>query len=74
MKILKTEADVGPDVLASVDEAVDWFADERAMPTEEFIDRLCKSYGTDWDIEDYDTPAVRKIMRRARQVRREQRA
>lgn len=71
LRILETEADVTDDILASVDECVDWFDDERTMPTEEFIDRLCDSYGAGWDIESYDNPAVRKIMRRARQIRRE---
>jgi hypothetical protein len=71
LKILESEADVTDDILTSVDECVDWFDDEPSMPTEEFIDRLCTTYAVGWDIESYDNPAVRKIMRRARQVRKE---
>jgi hypothetical protein len=71
LRVLEIEADVTPDILASVEECVDWFDDERTMPTEAFVDRLCSAYSNGWDIESYDNPAVRKIMRRARQIRRE---
>lgn len=71
-RVLETEADVTDAILALVDECVDWFDNEPTMPTEAFIDRLCATYGAiTWDIESYDNPAVRKIMRRARGVRRE---
>jgi hypothetical protein len=46
----------------------DWFADEPGVPTEDFVDRYSTDYLNDegWDIENYDCPAVRKIMRHAR--------
>ena len=69
-RILVTAEDVTPDVRAVIPEAVDWFDDERSMPTEAFIDRLCDSYGSGWDIESYDNEAVRLIMRLAREERR----
>jgi hypothetical protein len=71
LHVLETEADVTADILAAVEECVDWFDEERSMPVEAFIDRLCDAYGAGWDIESYDNAAVRKIMRKARQIRRE---
>lgn len=51
----------------------DWFTPERSMSEDEFIDRFCAGYlyPEGWDIENLDTPAVRKIMRSARRARRE---
>lgn len=71
MKVLETEDDVTPTILASVEDCVDWFDDEPTMPLEEFLDRLCGTYANGWDIESLDNPAVRKIMRHARKIRRE---
>lgn len=71
--ILFAADDVTNEILASVEDCVDWF-EEGPMPTEEFIDRLCQSYGDGWDIEAYDSPAVRKIMRVARQSKRDRAA
>jgi hypothetical protein len=50
----------------------DWFPDDQ-IPTEDFIDRLCDNYlqAEGFDIESYDCPAVRKLMRHARQAKRE---
>lgn len=63
--------DVDAEVLAAVEEAVEWFMD-RPLNTDEFLDRLCDSPGTTgWDIEQVDTPAVRKIMRHARAIKRD---
>lgn len=74
LKTLQTEEDVTPEIEAHVAEAVEWFDDEEKMPTEDFIDRLCKDYGgTDWDLDQYDNPAARKIMRIARRIRRDHR-
>lgn len=76
-RVLVTEEDVTPEIEAFVEETVDWFDDERTMPTEEFIDRLCKTYGgdgrgeADFDLDQYDNPAARKIMRIARRIRKE---
>ena len=70
--ILREAADVTPYILQCVEETVEWFADEPSLSTEEFIDKLCGIYGRgDWDIEDYACPAVHKIMREARRIRRE---
>jgi len=70
--ILREAEDVTKAILESVRECVEWFDDEPTMVTEDFIDRLCDSYGgDDFDIENYDNPAVRKIMREARAIRRE---
>lgn len=70
-RILVEADDVTPDVLRAVEETLDWFNDDSPLPVEEFIDRLCDSYADGWDIEDYSTPAVRKIMRHARKIRRD---
>ena len=72
MKVLVTEADVTPEVLAEVEGFVEWFEDEPTMSSEDFIDRMFK-YPSRWDIEDYDNPAARKIMRHARKIRKENR-
>lgn len=72
MKILVNANDVTDHMLVLVVNTVEWFMDG-PMPTDDFIDRLCKDYlnGEGWDIEDLDTPAVRKIMRHARQAKRD---
>jgi len=69
LKILETADDVTDAILKDVEDCVEWFDDE-PMGTEAFIDRLCKSCsGGEYDIESYDNPAVRKIMKHARSVR-----
>lgn len=74
LRLLETVDDVTPDVLAAAEETLDWFDDEPRMSTEDFIDRLCaQPLAQGWDIEVYDNPAVRKIMRHARALRRERR-
>ena len=73
--ILETADDVTADVLAEVEEAVEWFGDGEPMGTEALLDRLCPIYAADgraYDVESFDNPAVRKIMRHARAVRRGQ--
>lgn len=70
-KILETAGDVSPEILTSVEDCVDWFEEQRGLPTDEFIDRLCTTYADGWDIESYDNEAVRKIMRHARKIKRE---
>jgi hypothetical protein len=71
-RLLRTAADVTPHLLTLVTDCVEgWFPPPRPMPTEEFVDRLCGSYANGWDIEELDSPAVRKIMRHAHHVRRE---
>lgn len=76
-RVLREAEDVTPDVEALVRECVDWFEDEPTMGTQEFIDRLCKTYGgagyspDDFDLDNYDSPAARRIMRIARAERKE---
>lgn len=72
MLILDRADDVTDDMLVSVTECVEDYFAEGQINTEDFIDRLCHNYAyaEDWDIEKYDCPAARKIMRHARQVRR----
>lgn len=71
-KMLVTADDVTPEIETHIASAVEWFDGSRTMGTEEFIDRLCKTYGgTDYDLESYDNDAARKIMRIARRIRRE---
>jgi hypothetical protein len=53
-----------------LDETLDWFEDDRGVPTEEFIDRLCTTYADAWDIDNYDSPAARRILSRARKIKR----
>ena len=69
--ILREASDVTNDILRFIEETVEWFEGESSMPTEDFIDRFCDIHGgDDWDIEDYDCPAARKIMQEARRIRR----
>lgn len=70
LKIIREVEDITADVELAIQETVEWFVDG-PMPTEDFIDRLCKDYGDGWDIEELDTPAVRKIMRIARSIKNE---
>lgn len=70
-RILSSADDVTEEILCDVEDALGWFEGER-LRTEDFIDRLCKSYAEGWDIESYDNAAVRKIMRHARKTRAEQ--
>lgn len=71
MRLLEAAEDVTPEILAAVEETVEWFLDG-PMPLEDFIDRLCDTHGgQEWDIERLSTPAVNRIMRHARKVKRE---
>jgi len=69
LNILVSADDVTDSILESVTDCVDWF-DEGPMPAEEFIDRLCSTYATDWDLHHYDSEAAKKIMKHARKERR----
>jgi hypothetical protein len=69
-RVLTEAADVTAEVEAAVRECVDWFTDG-PMSVEDFIDRLCDDYGIGWELEKYDCPAARKIMRIARVEKRE---
>lgn len=67
--VLVSAEDVTPEIEAAIIETLGWFEDEARLSTQEFIDRLCDTYADTWDIESYDNPAVRKIMRIAREAR-----
>lgn len=61
-----------------LDEALDWFDDEPNMPTSDFLDRLFPRYGgptdetgAELDLDSLDNEAARRIMRRARTLRKE---
>lgn len=78
-KILTATGDVDDRIEGFVRETVHWFVDEQRLNTQDFIDKLCGIYGgsgydpLDFDIADYASPAVRKIMRIARELHQEQR-
>ena len=74
MKLIERADDVTTGMLTVVANCVDdYYIDSGIPPVDEFIDRLCDEYGNadGWDIENLDTPAVRKIMRHARSSWRE---
>jgi hypothetical protein len=54
-----------------------WFGDRRTVPEEEFIDCISDRYGTPnlgetgFEIQQYDSPAARRILSRARRIKRE---
>lgn len=76
-RILREREDITPEIEADIVQAVEWFDDSPTMGTTEFIDRLCKTYGgsgerpDDYDLDNYDGPAARRIMSIARRVRKE---
>lgn len=67
-----------------IEETLGWFEDEKGVPGEEFIDRLCDNegpphydtekhrYGLGFDMDSYDNDAARSILRRARRIKKEQ--
>jgi hypothetical protein len=79
-QILREAEDITPEIEKDIEDCVGWFEDSPTMGTQEFIDRLCTTYGGsgrspgDWDIDSYDNAAVRKIMRIARPLWREARS
>ncbi len=63
---------------ADLESALDWFDDEPRMGTADFLDRLFPRYGTlkdsqgaEVDLDQLDNPAARRIMSRARRLRKE---
>jgi hypothetical protein len=72
-RTLREEEDVTEEVLAAIPDALEWFEDRRSLPTEEFIDRFSDTYGyPEWELDNYDSPAARKVLREARRIRKEQ--
>jgi hypothetical protein len=62
--------DVDQSVLDAAESVLDgWFADQERIDWEEFIDRLEKYLPDNYEIPEYDNPAVRKIQRHIRQLR-----
>jgi hypothetical protein len=75
LTVITSAEEVTDRVLELVAECVEgWFPPGQAggMPEDEFIDRLCHNYlnAEGLEIENLDTPAVRRIMNHARRVRR----
>jgi len=59
---------------------LDWFPDGEPMPTDEYLDRLFTRYGgpecpldgyDECDLDSLDNEAARRIMARARKLRKE---
>lgn len=69
------EADeVTDEMLALVGDCLDgWFDDDEPLSTEDFVDRFSDTYLVDFNVEldNYDSPAARKILREARKIRSE---
>jgi len=76
IRIIAAADEVTPEMLAQVEDCLEWFDLEEPLPTEDFVDRLCNTYLIrDFGVElgDYDSPATRKFLREARKIRAEQR-
>jgi hypothetical protein len=61
-----------------ISDTVDWFDNEPTMPVSDFLDRMFSRYGgptdsdgNELDIDQLDNPAARRIMSRARKLRKE---
>jgi hypothetical protein len=55
--------------------ALGWFEEKKGVPAQDFIDKLAKHGGyadTPWDIDSYDNEAARRLLARARRIKREQ--
>ena len=70
-RVIRQVDELPPDWKEAVAGTVEWFADEATMPTRDFIDRLCSTFATNWELDAYDSPAAAAIMKLARQLRRE---
>lgn len=76
MKILRTAADVTPQMLTHAENTADsWFSDaDEPIDWEQFIDRFADPAGHSpagaFDIDSYDNPAIRKIQRHVRTHRK----
>lgn len=69
IQILNTADDVTPEILDAAEQVIDYFDGDKIDSWDRFWDLLC-GYG-DWDIEQTDTPACRKIQRHVRDFMRE---
>jgi hypothetical protein len=78
-RVLKTAEEVDEFISdEDLGSALDWFDGEPKMPTDEFLDRLFPKYGglydsdgAELDLDSLDNPAARRIMARARKLRKE---
>ena len=75
-RLLQTAAEVDEYITdADLDSTVDWFDNEPSMPTDEFFDRLLGTLtdneGSFLDLDQLDNEAAKRIMSRARKLRRE---
>ena len=73
LRLLTAAIDVTPEMLEAAASTVeDWFL-TAPLRLDDFIDRLCEDHlnPAGWDIEDMTSPAVAKLIRHARRVRRE---
>lgn len=69
--------DVTDEMLSDVADCLDgWFDIDEPLAVEEFVDRFSDTYLVPRGVEldNYDSPAARKILREARKIRAEQRA
>jgi hypothetical protein len=81
LTILEMADQITPEIEEDIANCVEWFDGSPTMGTQEFLDKLCDVYGAhrnfetdEWegyDLESYDNPAARAIMRKARQIRKE---
>jgi hypothetical protein len=70
---LDDAADVTEQMLEDVADCLDgWFPDDEPLPAEDFIDKFTEDYlNPEWEINQYDSPAARKLLAEARKIRRE---
>jgi len=57
-----------------IEGALGWFTDKRGVPAEEFMDRLCPGYlpdGRRYEVDNFEDPAAKRILSRARKIKRE---
>lgn len=68
---LSSAEEVTEDVLRDAEHIYDsFYTGSGAIDWEEFIDRMAK-ISERYDFEEYDSPAVRKIQRHVRRIKRE---
>ena len=74
----REEADLIPD--EEIEGAIGWFPEGGPMPRDEFFDRLFSRYGgprcpvegyDEFDLDQLDNDAARRLISRARKMRRE---
>lgn len=78
-RMLQTAEEVDELISDSLlNDTLDWFPEGEKMPTDEFLDRLFPRYGSildpegrEIDLDQMDNAAARRIMARARRLRKE---